>query len=118
MLITLSSLVEPRYLGSLTSVANEQHMHWLWDFSGRMPFWIGKYIGCKFPLQIAVPVHVEKYCSSSSPVFKHCIILKFLLLLLFQHKHKPKAIIYLVTFISFNQKDEFIMMSIAGLFVS
>ncbi|NXD25972.1 FREM1 protein, partial [Spelaeornis formosus] len=43
-----------QYLGSLTSVANEQHMQWLWDFSGRMPFWIGKYIGCKFPLQIAV----------------------------------------------------------------
>lgn len=60
MLITLPSLVELRYLGSLTSVANEQHMQWLWDFSGKMPFWIGKYIGCKFPLQIAVPVHVEK----------------------------------------------------------
>ncbi|NWY42503.1 FREM1 protein, partial [Sylvia atricapilla] len=30
-----------QYLGSLTSVANEQHMQWLWDFSGRMPFWIG-----------------------------------------------------------------------------
>ncbi|NXC10324.1 FREM1 protein, partial [Orthonyx spaldingii] len=31
-----------QYLGSLASVANEQHMQWLWDFSGRMPFWIGK----------------------------------------------------------------------------
>ncbi|XP_074388808.1 FRAS1-related extracellular matrix protein 1 isoform X2 [Zonotrichia albicollis] len=30
-----------QYLGSLTSVANEQHMQWLWDFSGKMPFWIG-----------------------------------------------------------------------------
>ncbi|GAB0204335.1 cerberus [Grus japonensis] len=29
------------YLGSLASVANEQHMQWLWDFSGRKPFWIG-----------------------------------------------------------------------------
>lgn len=41
-------------------MANEQHMQWLWDFSGRMPFWIGKYIGCKSPLQTAVPVHAEK----------------------------------------------------------
>ncbi|XP_010294379.1 PREDICTED: FRAS1-related extracellular matrix protein 1, partial [Phaethon lepturus] len=30
-----------QYLGSLVSVANEQHMQWLWDFSGRKPFWIG-----------------------------------------------------------------------------
>ncbi|XP_054253766.1 FRAS1-related extracellular matrix protein 1 isoform X2 [Indicator indicator] len=30
-----------RYLGSLASVANEQHMQWLWDFSGRRAFWIG-----------------------------------------------------------------------------
>ncbi|XP_054666584.1 FRAS1-related extracellular matrix protein 1 isoform X1 [Grus americana] len=30
-----------QYLGSLASVANEQHMQWLWDFSGRKPFWIG-----------------------------------------------------------------------------
>ncbi|NWT01424.1 FREM1 protein, partial [Mionectes macconnelli] len=35
-----------QYLGSLASVANEQHMQWLWDFGGRMPFWIGKYICC------------------------------------------------------------------------
>ncbi|XP_053909979.1 FRAS1-related extracellular matrix protein 1 [Cuculus canorus] len=30
-----------QYQGSLASVANEQHMQWLWDFSGRKPFWIG-----------------------------------------------------------------------------
>nr|XP_010309802.1 PREDICTED: FRAS1-related extracellular matrix protein 1-like [Balearica regulorum gibbericeps] len=30
-----------QYLGSLASAANEQHMQWLWDFSGRKPFWIG-----------------------------------------------------------------------------
>lgn len=41
-------------------MANEQHMQWLWDFSGRMPFWIGKYIGCKSPLKTAVPGHHEK----------------------------------------------------------
>ncbi|NXM95749.1 FREM1 protein, partial [Sylvia borin] len=38
---TAAQACREQYLGSLTSVANEQHMQWLWDFSGRMPFWIG-----------------------------------------------------------------------------
>ncbi|XP_058682201.1 FRAS1-related extracellular matrix protein 1 [Poecile atricapillus] len=38
---TAAQACREQYLGSLTSVANEQHMRWLWDFSGRMPFWIG-----------------------------------------------------------------------------
>ncbi|XP_048147949.1 FRAS1-related extracellular matrix protein 1 isoform X3 [Corvus hawaiiensis] len=38
---TAARACREQYLGSLTSVANEQHMQWLWDFSGRMPFWIG-----------------------------------------------------------------------------
>uniref|UniRef100_A0A8C3QV42 FRAS1-related extracellular matrix protein 1 n=1 Tax=Cyanoderma ruficeps TaxID=181631 RepID=A0A8C3QV42_9PASS len=38
---TAARVCREQYLGSLTSVANEQHMKWLWDFSGRMPFWIG-----------------------------------------------------------------------------
>uniref|UniRef100_A0A8C3VCC3 FRAS1-related extracellular matrix protein 1 n=1 Tax=Catharus ustulatus TaxID=91951 RepID=A0A8C3VCC3_CATUS len=38
---TAAHACREQYLGSLTSVANEQHMQWLWDFSGRMPFWIG-----------------------------------------------------------------------------
>ncbi|NXE98922.1 FREM1 protein, partial [Menura novaehollandiae] len=42
---TAAQACREQYLGSLTSVANEQHMQWLWDLSGRMPFWIGKYIG-------------------------------------------------------------------------
>nr|XP_023676697.1 FRAS1-related extracellular matrix protein 1 [Paramormyrops kingsleyae] len=29
------------YNGSLVSVLSEQDMDWLWDFSGRKPFWIG-----------------------------------------------------------------------------
>ncbi|XP_036289988.1 FRAS1-related extracellular matrix protein 1 isoform X4 [Pipistrellus kuhlii] len=29
------------HLGSLVSVLSRQHMRWLWDFSGRKPFWIG-----------------------------------------------------------------------------
>ncbi|XP_066113379.1 FRAS1-related extracellular matrix protein 1 isoform X3 [Saccopteryx bilineata] len=28
-------------LGSLVTVLSRQHMRWLWDFSGRKPFWIG-----------------------------------------------------------------------------
>ncbi|NXA90466.1 FREM1 protein, partial [Melanocharis versteri] len=38
---TAARACREQYLGSLTSVANEKHMQWLWDFSGRMPFWIG-----------------------------------------------------------------------------
>ncbi|XP_069482158.1 FRAS1-related extracellular matrix protein 1 [Ambystoma mexicanum] len=30
-----------RYLGHLASVFSKHHMQWLWDFSGRKPFWIG-----------------------------------------------------------------------------
>ncbi|XP_053152071.1 FRAS1-related extracellular matrix protein 1-like [Hemicordylus capensis] len=30
-----------KYHGSLVSVASKLHMQWLWDFSGRRPFWIG-----------------------------------------------------------------------------
>ncbi|XP_014397861.1 PREDICTED: FRAS1-related extracellular matrix protein 1 isoform X1 [Myotis brandtii] len=29
------------HLGSLVTVLSRQHMRWLWDFSGRKPFWIG-----------------------------------------------------------------------------
>ncbi|XP_026722189.1 FRAS1-related extracellular matrix protein 1 isoform X2 [Athene cunicularia] len=38
---TAAQACREQYLGSLASVANEQHMQWLWDFSGRKPFWIG-----------------------------------------------------------------------------
>uniref|UniRef100_A0A8C0UVV8 FRAS1-related extracellular matrix protein 1 n=2 Tax=Cyanistes caeruleus TaxID=156563 RepID=A0A8C0UVV8_CYACU len=38
---TAAQACREQYLGSLTSVANEQHMRWLWDFSGKRPFWIG-----------------------------------------------------------------------------
>ncbi|KAK1334548.1 hypothetical protein QTO34_005555 [Cnephaeus nilssonii] len=34
------------HLGSLVTVLSRQHMRWLWDFSGRKPFWIGKYLRC------------------------------------------------------------------------
>ncbi|XP_053226453.1 FRAS1-related extracellular matrix protein 1 isoform X7 [Podarcis raffonei] len=30
-----------QYHGSLVSVASKTHMQWLWDFSGRRPFWTG-----------------------------------------------------------------------------
>ncbi|XP_061486151.1 FRAS1-related extracellular matrix protein 1 isoform X3 [Rhineura floridana] len=30
-----------QYHGSLVSVASKSHMRWLWDFSGKRPFWIG-----------------------------------------------------------------------------
>ncbi|EPY74768.1 hypothetical protein CB1_001895004 [Camelus ferus] len=32
------------HLGSLVAVLSRQHMRWLWDMSGRKPFWIGKYL--------------------------------------------------------------------------
>ncbi|XP_010217525.1 PREDICTED: FRAS1-related extracellular matrix protein 1 [Tinamus guttatus] len=38
---TAARACREQYLGSLASVANEQHMKWLWDFGGRKPFWIG-----------------------------------------------------------------------------
>uniref|UniRef100_A0A672V9V1 FRAS1-related extracellular matrix protein 1 n=1 Tax=Strigops habroptila TaxID=2489341 RepID=A0A672V9V1_STRHB len=38
---TAARACREQYLGSLASVANEQNMQWLWDFSGRKPFWIG-----------------------------------------------------------------------------
>ncbi|XP_057262239.1 FRAS1-related extracellular matrix protein 1 isoform X2 [Pezoporus wallicus] len=38
---TAARACRERYLGTLASVANEQNMQWLWDFSGRRPFWIG-----------------------------------------------------------------------------
>ncbi|NXA48206.1 FREM1 protein, partial [Nothocercus julius] len=41
---TAARACREQYLGSLASVANEQHMKWLWDFGGRKPFWIGKYL--------------------------------------------------------------------------
>ncbi|XP_070794695.1 FRAS1-related extracellular matrix protein 1 [Pituophis catenifer annectens] len=30
-----------RYHGHLVNVASKSHMHWLWNFSGKRPFWIG-----------------------------------------------------------------------------
>ncbi|XP_037980896.1 FRAS1-related extracellular matrix protein 1 isoform X2 [Motacilla alba alba] len=38
---TAAQACREQYLANLTSVANEQHMQWLWDFSGKMSFWIG-----------------------------------------------------------------------------
>ncbi|KAM9367841.1 FRAS1-related extracellular matrix protein 1 [Phaethornis superciliosus] len=38
---TAARACREQYLGSLASVANEQHMQWLWHLSGRKPFWIG-----------------------------------------------------------------------------
>ncbi|GAB5579791.1 FRAS1-related extracellular matrix protein 1 isoform X1 [Prionailurus iriomotensis] len=34
--------VKRGHLGSLVTVLSRQHMRWLWDISGRKPFWIGK----------------------------------------------------------------------------
>lgn len=34
------------HLSSLVTVLSRQHMRWLWDFGGRKPFWIGKYLCC------------------------------------------------------------------------
>lgn len=111
------SLLEPRYLGSLASVANEQHMQWLWDFGGRKPFWIGKYIPpcplreLQFLLTLessnctAVPTQFFNVAlSSASCCFYH-----------FKARHKLKAIIYPANFISLYQKEEFILLPIAGL---
>ncbi|XP_010193932.1 FRAS1-related extracellular matrix protein 1 isoform X2 [Colius striatus] len=38
---TAAQACREQYLGRLASVANEQHMQWLWNFGGRKPFWIG-----------------------------------------------------------------------------
>ncbi|KAM6170101.1 FRAS1-related extracellular matrix protein 1 [Rhynchocyon petersi] len=32
-----------QHLGSLVTILTMQHMRWLWDISGRKPFWIGLY---------------------------------------------------------------------------
>ncbi|KAK2852025.1 hypothetical protein Q5P01_008301 [Channa striata] len=38
---TASRVCRERYKGSLASVLSNNDMDWLWDFSGRKPFWIG-----------------------------------------------------------------------------
>uniref|UniRef100_A0A8D0GWX4 FRAS1-related extracellular matrix protein 1 n=1 Tax=Sphenodon punctatus TaxID=8508 RepID=A0A8D0GWX4_SPHPU len=38
---TAAQACKEQYLGNLVSVVTKQHMQWLWDFSGRKPFWIG-----------------------------------------------------------------------------
>ncbi|XP_062985314.1 FRAS1-related extracellular matrix protein 1 [Elgaria multicarinata webbii] len=38
---TAAQACRKRYHGSLVSVASKSHMRWLWNFSGRRPFWIG-----------------------------------------------------------------------------
>lgn len=42
--ISLSCLFVSRYKGTLVSVLSKVDMDWLWDFSGRKPFWIGGYL--------------------------------------------------------------------------
>uniref|UniRef100_A0A8D0WFJ8 FRAS1-related extracellular matrix protein 1 n=1 Tax=Sus scrofa TaxID=9823 RepID=A0A8D0WFJ8_PIG len=38
---TAARACREQHLGSLVSVLSRQHMQWLWDLSGRKPFWIG-----------------------------------------------------------------------------
>ncbi|XP_036116823.1 FRAS1-related extracellular matrix protein 1 [Molossus molossus] len=38
---TAARACREHHLGSLVTVLSRQHMQWLWDFSGRTPFWIG-----------------------------------------------------------------------------
>nr|XP_006208344.2 LOW QUALITY PROTEIN: FRAS1-related extracellular matrix protein 1 [Vicugna pacos] len=38
---TAARACRERHLGSLVAVLSRQHMRWLWDISGRKPFWIG-----------------------------------------------------------------------------
>uniref|UniRef100_A0A8D3B9R2 FRAS1-related extracellular matrix protein 1 n=1 Tax=Scophthalmus maximus TaxID=52904 RepID=A0A8D3B9R2_SCOMX len=38
---TANKACRERYKGSLASVLSKHDMDWLWDFSGRKPFWIG-----------------------------------------------------------------------------
>lgn len=39
-----SCLFDVRYKGTLASVLSKVDMDWLWNFSGRKPFWIGGYL--------------------------------------------------------------------------
>lgn len=54
-----------RYKGTLSSVLSQVDMDWLWDFSGRKPFWIG---GCQSLLLSteAREVLIPLSCSSSN----------------------------------------------------
>lgn len=101
-------------------MANEQHMQWLWDFSGRKPFWIGKYISCLCPPRITVPLHLgkQKLLQQFQPSFQmlHCPQVSAALIISEQGV-KLKAAIYLTNCISFCQKEEFIVLFIAGLFL-
>ncbi|XP_045325883.1 FRAS1-related extracellular matrix protein 1 isoform X4 [Leopardus geoffroyi] len=38
---TAARACQEHHLGSLVTVLSRQHMRWLWDISGRKPFWIG-----------------------------------------------------------------------------
>ncbi|XP_002915978.2 FRAS1-related extracellular matrix protein 1 isoform X13 [Ailuropoda melanoleuca] len=38
---TAARACKEHHLGSLVTVLSRQHMRWLWDISGRKPFWIG-----------------------------------------------------------------------------
>lgn len=38
---TAAQACREHHLGSLVTVLSRQHLRWLWDFSGREPFWIG-----------------------------------------------------------------------------
>ncbi|XP_019410285.1 PREDICTED: FRAS1-related extracellular matrix protein 1 [Crocodylus porosus] len=38
---TAARACREQYFGNLASVVTKQHMQWLWNFSGRKPFWIG-----------------------------------------------------------------------------
>lgn len=42
--VTCPRVCSCRYKGTLSSVMSKVDMDWLWDFSGRKPFWIG---GCQ-----------------------------------------------------------------------
>ncbi|KAM8984627.1 FRAS1-related extracellular matrix protein 1 [Ara ararauna] len=57
---TAAQACREQYLGTLASVANEQNMQWLWDFSGRRPFWIGKYLSSLSLLRITAPLQLGK----------------------------------------------------------
>ncbi|XP_007465709.1 PREDICTED: FRAS1-related extracellular matrix protein 1 [Lipotes vexillifer] len=39
--IVAAQACREHHLGSLVTVLSRQHMQWLWDISGRKPFWIG-----------------------------------------------------------------------------
>ncbi|XP_029775526.1 FRAS1-related extracellular matrix protein 1-like [Suricata suricatta] len=43
---TAARACKEHHLGSLVTVLSRQHMQWLWDLSGRKPFWIGKCLLC------------------------------------------------------------------------